>query len=53
MFERNVQTAYHFRSRLKKRLRLGLINFVNVAAEMVDQFPEFLPNILGMRPRIF
>ena len=53
MFERGVQTAYHFGSSFEERLRFGLIDFVNVAAQMIDQFPEFFPNIRGMRPRIF
>lgn len=53
MFERGVQTAYHFRSRLEERLRFGFIDFVNVAAQMFDQCPKFLPNIRRMRSRIF
>ena len=37
----------------EERLRLRLINFVNVAAQMTDQFPKFFPNVCGMRSRIF
>jgi hypothetical protein len=32
MFERGVQTTNHFRSGFEERLRLRLIDFVNVAA---------------------
>ena len=53
MFEGGVQAANHFRSGLEERLRFGLINFVNVAAQMFDQFPKFFPNIRRVRPRIF
>jgi hypothetical protein len=53
MFERRVQTALHFRSGLEERLCFGLIDFVNVAARMFDQFAEFLANIRRMRSRIF
>jgi len=53
MFERRVQTADHFRSGFEERLRFGLIYFANVVAQMFDQFPKFLPNIRGMRARIF
>ena len=53
MFKRGIQTAYHFGSSFEERLRLRFIYFVNVAAQMIDQFPEFFPNIRGMRPRIF
>ncbi len=53
MFERGVQTAEHFGSGFEKRLRFGLIDFVNVAAQMIDQFPKLFANIRGMRPRIF
>jgi hypothetical protein len=53
MFECRVQTANHFRGGLEERLRFGLVYFVNVAAQMIDQFSEFFPNIRGMRPRIF
>ena len=52
MFERRVQTANHFRSGFEERLRFRFIYFVNVAAQMFDQFPKFLPNIRGMRTRI-
>ena len=37
----------------EERLRFRFIYFVNVAAQMFDQFPKFPPNIRGMRPRIF
>ena len=47
MFERSVQPANHFRSRFEERLRFGFIYFVNVSAQMIDQFPEFFPNIRG------
>ena len=53
MFERGVQTVYHFASRFEERLRFRFIDLVNVAAEMFDQFPEFFPNIRGMRPWVF
>jgi hypothetical protein len=44
MFKRGVQAAYHFRSRFEERLCFRLIYFLNVAAQMIDQFPEFFPN---------
>ena len=53
MFEGDVQTVYYFGSRFEERLRFGLIHFLNVAAEMIDQFLEFFPNVSGMRPWIF
>jgi hypothetical protein len=53
MFERRVQTAYHFRGGFEERLRFGFIDFVSVAAQMFDEFPEFIPNIRSMRSRIF
>jgi hypothetical protein len=53
MFERGVQPAYHFRRRFEERLGFRFIYFINVTAQMFDQFPKFLPNIRGMRPRIF
>ena len=53
MLERRVQTAYHFRRRFEERLCFRLIDFVNVATQMIDQLAEFFPNIRGMRPRIF
>ena len=52
-FKRRLQTANHFGSGFEERLCFRLIYFVNVAAQMFDQFPKFLPNIRGMRPRIF
>jgi hypothetical protein len=52
VFECGIQAANHFRSRFEERLRFGLIYFLNVAAQMIDQFPEFFPNVRGMRPRI-
>lgn len=36
MFERRLQTADHFRSGFEERLRFGLIDFVNVVAQMFD-----------------
>ena len=53
MFERGIETANHFGSSFEERLRFRFIYFLNVAAEMIDQFPEFFPNVRGMRPRIF
>jgi hypothetical protein len=53
MFERGVQTAYYFGSSFEERLRFRLIDFVNVAAQMIDQFPEFFPNVRGVRSGIF
>jgi hypothetical protein len=53
MFERPIQTANHFGSGFEERLRFRLVDFVNVAAQMIDQFPEFFPNIRSMRARIF
>src|SRR5882762_8250262 len=53
VFECGIQAANHFRSRFEERLRFGLIYFLNVAAQMIDKFPEFFPNVGGMRPRIF
>lgn len=53
MFERRVQTAYHFRRGFEECLRFGLGYFVNVVAQMFDQLTKFFPNIRGMRPRIF
>jgi hypothetical protein len=53
MFERRVQAANHFGSGFEERLRFRFIYFFNVAAQMFDQFSKFLPNIRGMRPRIF
>jgi len=53
MFERRVQTAYHLRSGFEERLCFRFIDFINVAAQMIDQNPKFFPNIRGMRPRIF
>jgi hypothetical protein len=43
----------YFRSRFKERLCFGLSDLVNVAAQMIDELAEFIPNIRGMRPRIF
>ena len=40
MFKRRVQTTNHFGSGFEESLRFGLIDFVNVAAQMFDQFPE-------------
>ena len=51
MFERRVQTAYHLRSGFEERLCFRFIDFINVAAQMIDQNPKFFPNIGGMRPR--
>ena len=53
MFECRLQTADHFRSGLEERLRFRFIYFVNVAAQMFDKYPKFLPNIRGMHARIF
>jgi hypothetical protein len=39
MFERVIQAANHFR-RFEERLRFGLLYFLNVAAQMIDQCPE-------------
>jgi hypothetical protein len=53
MFERGIESANHLGSSFKERLRFGLIYFLYVAAEVIDQFPEFFPNVRGMRLRIF
>ena len=53
MFECRLQTADHFRSGFEERLRFRFIYFVNVAAQMFDKYPKFLPNIRGMHARIF
>jgi hypothetical protein len=53
MLERRVQTAYYFCSRFEQRLSFWLIDFIDVAAQMIDQLAEFFSNIRGMRPRIF
>ena len=53
MFERGIESANHLGSSFEERLRFRFIYFLNVAAEMIDQFPEFFPNVRGMRPRIF
>jgi hypothetical protein len=53
VFECGIQAGYHFRRRFEEHLRFGLIDLVNVAAQMIDQFPEFFPNIRGMRSWIF
>jgi hypothetical protein len=37
----------------EERLRFGLVYFLNVAAQMIDQFAEFVPNVRGMRSGIF
>ena len=52
MFERGVQTVYHFASRFEERLRFRFIDFAGVTAQMFDELAEFFPNIRGMRPRI-
>jgi hypothetical protein len=48
VFECGIQAANHFRGRFEERLRYGLIYFLNVAARMIDQLPEFFPNVRGM-----
>ena len=53
MFERRVQTANYLSSGFEERLRFRFIYFISVAAQMFDQFPKFLTNIRGVRPRIF
>ena len=53
VFECGIQAAYHFCSRFEERLRFGLVYFLNVAAQMIEQFAEFVPNVRGMRSRIF
>jgi hypothetical protein len=53
VFECGIQAAYDFCGRFEERLRFGLVYFLNVAAQMIDQFPEFFPNVRGMRSGIF
>lgn len=53
MSERCIQTANDFRSRFEEGLRFRLGYPFNIAAQMIDKLPEFLPHIGGMRPRIF
>jgi len=51
MFERCVQTPNHFRRGFEERLRFRLGYFVNVAAQMFDQYLKFFPNIRGFEVR--
>ena len=53
MFERRVQTTYYFDGGFEECLRFGLIDFVNVAAQMFDQLTKFFPNIRGMCSWVF